>query len=223
MRRADAARSGTRRPRRPARRLRPVLSDHQLPRRIEHEQRAGADRRAGRRRRRRGVVVAASFRQMARRWRIWFDRVGRRAGGMGGALASAAARATASRAVAARRRSPRFGPFMLGLVVLFSAHRAGAARAARVAEVDRQLRHPDPDLCDARLGPEHRRRPRRPARSRLCRLLRGRRLCLCAACRPTYGLSFWICLPLAGIPRGVLGHYPRAFRCCACAAIISPS
>ena len=40
---------------------------------------------------------------------------------------------------------------------------------------------PDPDLRDARLGPQHRRRARRPARPRLRRLLRGRRLFLRAA------------------------------------------
>ena len=51
----------------------------------------------------------------------------------------------------------------------------------RRAEMDRQFRHPDPDLHDARLGPQHRGRARRPARSRLRRLLRGRRLFLCAA------------------------------------------
>ena len=57
------------------------------------------------------------------------------------------------------------------------------SRAAGRAEMGRQLRHPDPHLCDARLGAEHRRRPRGPARSRLCRLLCRRRLHLCAACR----------------------------------------
>ncbi len=56
-----------------------------------------------------------------------------------------------------------------------------ARRHAGLGEVDRQFRHPDPDLHHARLGPEHRGRPRRPARSRLRRLLRGRRLFLRAA------------------------------------------
>ena len=54
--------------------------------------------------------------------------------------------------------------------------RAGDHRQGRRHQVDRQLRHPDPDLHHAGLGPEHRRRPRRPARSRLRRLLRRRRL-----------------------------------------------
>ena len=69
---------------------------------------------------------------------------------------------------------------------------------AGLAEMYRQFRHPDPDLRDARLGAEHRRRPRRPARPRLCRLLCGRRLFLRAALQH-FGLSFWILLPLAGI------------------------
>ena len=67
------------------------------------------------------------------------------------------------------------------LSLRLSARRLGAARRRRIAQVDQQLRHADPHLCDARLGAQHRRRPRRPPRSRLCRLLCGRRLCLCAA------------------------------------------
>ena len=54
------------------------------------------------------------------------------------------------------------------------------------------------DLHDAGLRAEHRGRPRRPARPRLRRVLRGRRLLLRAA-RAEFRLSFWICLPLAGI------------------------
>ena len=54
-------------------------------------------------------------------------------------------------------------------------------RLPGLAEMGRQFRHPGADLRDARLGPEHRRRARRPARPRLRRLLRRRRLCLCAA------------------------------------------
>ena len=71
-------------------------------------------------------------------------------------------------------------------------------------------RHPRAHLRDARLGTEHRGRPRRPARPRLCRVLRGRRLFLRAA-RHHFGLSFWICLPLAGILAafwGVLLGFP---------------
>ena len=103
---------------------------------------------------------------------------------MGGALVRGGAR----RAKASRRRrrarlafSRWFGPFVLGLVIAVSADHARAARARRLAEMDQQLRRPDHDLRDAGLGPEHRGRPRRPARSRLRRLLRRRRLFLCAA------------------------------------------
>src|SRR6185437_10004620 len=49
--------------------------------------------------------------------------------------------------------------------------------------MDRQFRHPDSDLHDARLGTEHRGRASRIARSRLCRFLRGRRLLVRAPCQ----------------------------------------
>ena len=62
-----------------------------------------------------------------------------------------------------------------------SGDRLSHRRNQRRPEMDRQFRHPDPDLCDARLGAQHRGRPRRPARPRLCRVLRGRRLFLRAA------------------------------------------
>jgi hypothetical protein len=45
-----------------------------------------------------------------------------------------------------------------------------AVHAVRRPEDDGP-RRPDPDLCHAGLGPEHRGRARRPARSRLRRLL----------------------------------------------------
>ncbi len=116
-------------------------------------------------------------------WRIWFDRFGSIvAGGMGGALVQAAREgegtAPPSRARATFARY--FGPFMLGLVVGLSAADAGPARTRRLAQVDQQLRRPDHDLRDAGLGTEHRGRPRGPSRSRLCRLLCGGRLFLCA-------------------------------------------
>ena len=38
-----------------------------------------------------------------------------------------------------------------------------------------------------------------------------------------FGWSFWVCLPLAGLSRGALGHHARLSRSCACAATISPS
>ena len=83
-------------------------------------------------------------------------------------------------------------------------------------------RHADPDLCDARLGPQHRGRAGRPARPRLCRLLRGRRLCLRAAGR-TFRLVV-LDLPAAGRhPRRLLGHDPRLPGAAGCAATISPS
>ena len=144
-------------------------------------------------------------------WRIWFDRVGAvAAGGMGGALVQAAREGEGVAPPSPPRAwfSRYFGPFMLGLVVLFPLHRARAARARRLAEVDQQLRRPDHDLRDAGLGPEHRGRPRRPARSRLRRLLRRRRLFLCAAVddlRPVV-----LDLPAArGHSRGDVGDHPR--------------
>ena len=74
--------------------------------------------------------------------------------------------------------------------------------------MDQQLRRPDSDLRDAGLGIEHRGRPRRPARSRLCGLLCGRRLFLCAAfdhLRP-----FVLDLPAARRnPRRDVGHHSR--------------
>ena len=60
------------------------------------------------------------------------------------------------------------------------------------------LGHSHRHLHDARLGPEHRRRPRRPARSRLRRVLCGRRLFL-RPDRAGFRPVFWVCLPLAGI------------------------
>ena len=82
-------------------------------------------------------------------------------------------------------------------------------------------RHPRAHLRDARMGAERGGRPRRAARSRLCRVLRGRRLFLRAA-GDHFGLSFWVCLPLAGILAAFWGVL-LGFPCCGCAAIISPS
>ena len=74
--------------------------------------------------------------------------------------------------------------------------------------MDRQFRHPDPDLCDARMGAEHRGRPRGPARPRLRGVLRGRRLFVCAA---RQGVRLLVLDPAAARrqPFGVLGHPAR--------------
>ena len=89
-----------------------------------------------------------------------------------------------------------------------SGHRAGDHRDRRGGEMGRQFRHPDPDLCDARLGPQHRGRPRRPARPRLCRLLRGRRLFLRAAGQELRHRVLGAAAALRH-PRRVLGHPAR--------------
>ena len=76
-----------------------------------------------------------------------------------------------------RRRQDRHR--VAGLGAAGHRHR-DAVHAVRRPEDDGS-RRADPDLCDAGLGPQHRGRPGGPARSRLRRLLRRRRLCLCAA------------------------------------------
>ncbi len=69
------------------------------------------------------VFAFVFLRQMARAdWRIWFDRVGSvAAGGMGGALVQAAreGEGTAPPSAARVAFGRYFGPFMLGLVILF--------------------------------------------------------------------------------------------------------
>src|SRR5271170_6810169 len=69
------------------------------------------------------VFLFVFLRQMARAdWRIWFDRVGSvAAGGMGGALAQAAreGEGTAPPSAARVAFGRYFGPFALGLVILF--------------------------------------------------------------------------------------------------------
>src|SRR5271167_3893230 len=69
------------------------------------------------------VFVFVFLRQMARAdWRIWFDRVGSvAAGGMGGALAQAAreGEGTAPPSAARVAFGRYFGPFALGLVIVF--------------------------------------------------------------------------------------------------------
>ena len=75
-------------------------------------------------------------------------------------------------------------------------------------EMDRQFRHPDSDLCDAGLGIEHRGRARRSARPRLCGVLRGRRLLLCAARQDTRPVVLGSAAGLRH-PRLVLGRFAR--------------
>ena len=127
-----------------------------------------------------------------------------------------------------RRRAARvafgryFGPFALGLVILFPFISLGLLGPGGLAEMDQQLRRPDSDLRDAGLGTEHRGRPRRPSRSRLRRLLRGRRLFLCAALdhlRP-----FVLDLPAARRnSRRDVGRHSRLPGPAGCAATISRS
>ena len=62
----------------------------------------------------------------------------------------------------------------------FDLHLSGAGDFLRSALHPRS-RHSGADLCDAGMGTERGGRPRRPARPRLCRVLRGRRLFLRAA------------------------------------------
>ncbi|MCY1235017.1 hypothetical protein D9M72_476190 [compost metagenome] len=90
---------------------------------------------------------------------------------------------------------------------LSAGHRR-ANRCSGLSEMGGQFRHPDPDLCDARLGPEHRRRPRRPAGPRLRRFLRSRCLFLRAALHLSGPVLLGV---VAGgrPPRRLLGRGPR--------------
>ena len=95
--------------------------------------------------------------------------------------------AMASRAHSRARRDLAAGTSPSGSAGAAGRRRPAAVHAVRRPEDDGS-RGPDPDLRHAGLGPEHRGRPRRPARSRLRRLLRRRRLFLCAAQHP---VSAW--------------------------------
>ena len=92
-------------------------------------------------------------------------------------------------------------------------HVSGAGPVLRRALHSRP-RDPRAHLCDARMGIERGGRPRRPARPRLCRVLRGRRLFLRAA-----GDQFRtvvLGLPAARRhPRRVLGRAARLSRAAA--------
>ena len=113
-------------------------------------------------------------------------------------------------------------PFLLGFVLIYPALVLSTGRLRRRGKVDRQFRHPDPDLCDARLGPQHRGRARRPARPRLRRVLRGRRL-LVRAARQGVRLLVLACCCRSPAASRRSGASCSAFRCCACAATISRS
>ncbi len=107
------------------------------------------------------------------------------------------------------------GPVMLGI------RPAGPGDLLQSALPSRS-RHPGADLRDAGLGPQRRGRSRRPARPRLCRLLRSRRLFLCPAVdhiRPVV-----LGLPAAGRASSPpYGACCSASPCCGCAATTSPS
>ena len=115
------------------------------------------------------------------------------------AIADAASRAIRRDRAAVRRHQIGFAlRVALGFLIVYPSDHAVLAGSQGAHQVDRQFRHPDPDLRDARLGPEHRGRPRRPARSRLRRVLRGRRLFLRAAGQELRPVVLDL-LPLAGI------------------------
>ena len=82
--------------------------------------------------------------------------------------------------------------------------RRPAVPAVLVALSDRS-RHDRADLCDARLGSQRRRRARRTARSRLRRLLRGRRLYFRVCWRSDLGFTFWEALPFSGLVAASFG------------------
>ena len=79
-----------------------------------------------------------------------------------------------------------------------------------------------PHLRHARVGAQHRGRARRPARPWLCRLLRRRRLQLCASC-DEFRLGLLDVSSLCGTGRRRCGAAPSAFPCSASGATISPS
>src|SRR5262249_37943697 len=173
-------------------RIRPVPAADRLQNRPEHPQPAhpgdalAIAGRAGRNHRRRPLPLRAPDRSLARTSRT-----------------AAAARARPPRATRALARSVR-----ARLRDRLSAARALRHGHSRRGEMDRQFRRPNPDLRDAGLGTQHRGRARRLARSRLCRLLRRRRLFLCAA-RERLRPVILDPAPSRGLPRSVLGHPAR--------------
>ena len=143
-------------------------------------------------------------------------------------LAAVAARGARGCGAAPRRRRAARGSaatartHALGRGRCWSLFAVGAAVPAVLVALSRRSRDHRADLHHARLGPQCRGRARRPARSRLCRVLCGRRLFLRAdraLVRPD--ASGRRCRSRACSRR------PSAccwdFRCCGCAATISPS
>ena len=125
--------------------------------------------------------------------------------------------------------SSRLGKYV-GIVLLIIAITLALHSGRRPPH--RRSRHPDAHLCDARLGPQHRCRPRRLARFGLRRLLRGRRLLLRASLDDLFPDLVWRRHHALGLLAGAaagryarraLGRYTRLSRSCDCAATISPS
>src|SRR4029077_20400289 len=152
--------------------------------------------------------VFVFLRQMARAdWRIWFDRVGSIvAGGMGGALAQAAREGEGTPPPSAARVAfgRYFGPFMLGLVILFPLIALGllgpSGSLKWINNYGVQI------LIYVMMG-----WGLNIVGGRACLLDRGYVAFSAvgaypyALLSPTYGLSFWICLPLAGILAAMWG------------------
>src|SRR5215510_9294614 len=173
--------------------LRPVPAADRVPDRHQHAQRARA----------RHALAAARL--------VRGDRGGRphalqpRAG----AVACPARGAPGGRAHGLRQRlRPLVHTVRARLRHSLSGPRHPVRRARRRREMDRQFRHPDSHLRDARLGPQHRGWPRRPARPRLRGVLRGRRLFVRSA-----GENLRVLVLAAVAARrhagGVLGHPAR--------------
>ena len=167
------------------------------------------------------VSMAASSSILTTRWPLLFALVAIIAAGrflycfalapwLARARAQAGRKAAHASAPARRYLAKWLVPFAFGFFHRLSGYRLSHGRLQRCPEMDRQFRHPDSDLCDARLGPQYRGRARRPARPRLCRVLCGRRLFLCAA-GENFRADVLDLLPLAGMLAsfwGVLLGFP---------------
>ena len=144
-------------------------------------------------------------------WRIWFDRVGSiAAGGMGGALVQAAreGEGTAPPSAARVAFGRYFGPFMLGLVILFPLISLGllgpAGSLKWINNYGVQI------MIYVMLGWGLN------IVVGLAGLLDLGYVAFYAVgaysyalLSTTFGLSFWICLPLAGIARRDVGRHSR--------------